>query len=88
MDETINVNINGEKYVFFKGISLEEVAKTFQNTSKYPIILARLNNSIKELTYQLTKDCTVEFLDLTSREGNRTHISGLTFVIVYAVKSL
>lgn len=88
MDETINVNINGEKYAFFKGISLEEVAKTFQNTSKYPIILARLNNSIKELTYQLTKDCTVEFLDLTSREGNRTHISGLTFVIVYAVKSL
>lgn len=88
MDETINVNINGEKYVFFKGISLEEVAKTFQNTSKYPIILARLNNSIKELTYQLTKDCTVEFLDLKSREGNRTHISGLTFVIVYAVKSL
>ncbi len=88
MDETVNIEINGKHYTFFKGISLEEVAKTFQATCKYPIILARVNNSIKELTEQLTKNCKVEFLDLTSREGNRTHISGLTFVIVYAVKSL
>lgn len=88
MDETINVTINEKKYVFFKGISLEEIAKTFQNTCKYPIILAKVNNSLKELTYQVSKDCDVKFLDLTSREGNRTHISGLTFVILYAVKSL
>ena len=88
MDETIKVVINGNEYSFFKGISLEEVAKTFQNTCKYPIILAKVNNSIKELNYQLTKNCVIKFLDLTSREGNRSHISGLTFVAVYAVKSL
>ena len=88
MDETIKVVINCKDYVFFKGISLEEVAKTFQNTCKYPIILAKVNNSIRELNYQLTKNCEIIFLDLTSREGNRTHISGLTFIAVYAVKSL
>ncbi len=88
MDETIKVVINDKDYVFFKGISLEEVAKTFQNTCKYPIILAKVNNSIRELNYQLTKNCEIKFLDLTSREGNRTHISGLTFIAVYAVKSL
>lgn len=88
MDETIKVVINGNEYSFFKGISLEEVAKTFQNTCKYPIILAKVNNSIRELNYQLTKNCVIKFLDLTSREGNRSHISGLTFVAVYAVKSL
>lgn len=88
MDETVKVKINGEDYVFFKGISLEEVAKSFQQSCRYPIILARVDNTIKELNYQLTKSCDITFLDLTSREGNRTHISGLTFVIVYAVKSL
>ncbi len=88
MDETITVNINGKDYEFFKGITLEEVSKTFQNTCKYPIILGKVNKKIKELTYQLTNNSTIEFLDLTSHEGNRSHISGLTFVIVYAVKSL
>lgn len=88
MDERIRVMIDNENYDFFKGISLEEIAKNFRDKYKYPIILAKVGNSIKELNYQLTKDSTVEFLDLTSREGNRTHISGLTFVIIYAVKSL
>ena len=64
MDETIKVVINDKDYVFFKGISLEEVAKTFQNTCKYPIILAKVNNSIRELNYQLTKNCEIKFLDL------------------------
>ncbi len=88
MNETINVKINGENYEYFKGISLEEIAKSFQAERKYPILLAKVNKNIRELSYQVTKDSKIEFLDLTSREGNRTHISGLTFIILYAVKSL
>ena len=88
MDETIKVTINGKIYEYFKGITLEEISKLFQSEQKYPILLARVDNSIKELTYQVTKNKEIEFLDLTSREGNRTHISGLTFVIIYAVKTL
>ncbi len=88
MNETIKVKVQDKIYEFFKGISLEEVAKSFQENYKYPIILAKVGKSLKELNYQLNKDCTVSFLDLTSREGNRSHISGLTFVILYAVKSL
>lgn len=88
MNETIKVKVEDKVYEFFKGISLEEVAKSFQENYKYPIILAKVGKSLKELNYQLNKDCIVSFLDLTSREGNRSHISGLTFVILYAVKSL
>ena len=88
MNETINVKINGKNYEYFKGTSLEEISKTFQAERKYPILLAKVNKSIKELTYQVTHDTKIEFLDLTSREGSRTHISGLTFIILYAVKTL
>ena len=88
MNETINVKINGKNYEYFKGITLEEISKTFQIERKYPILLAKVNKSIKELTYQVTHDTKIEFLDLTSREGSRTHISGLTFIILYAVKTL
>lgn len=88
MDETIKITINDNEYDFFKGITLEEVSKMFQADCKYPIILGKVNGKLKELTYQLVNNCKVEFLDLTTHEGNRTHISGLTFVMVYAVKSL
>ena len=88
MNETVNVKINGENYEYFKGISLEEISKSFQSICKYPIILAKVNKSIKELSYQVTHDAKIEFIDLTSKDGNRVHISGLTFVAVYAVKSL
>lgn len=88
MNETINVKINGKNYEYFKGITLEEISKTFQAERKFPILLAKVNKSIKELTYQVTHDTKIEFLDLTSREGSRTHISGLTFIILYAVKTL
>lgn len=88
MNENIEVLINKKKYQFPKGIVLEEIAKNFQDTCKYPIVLAKIGNAIKELSVPLNKSCEIEFLDLTSREGNRAHIAGLTFVVVYAIRSL
>lgn len=88
MNEFINVMINNQTYQFSKGITLEEISKNFQDTCKYPIVLARIGNSLKELNSSINKSCTIEFLDLTSREGSRAHICGLTFVTLYAVKSL
>lgn len=88
MNEKIKLIINNETYEYSKGISLEEVSKFFQKDMKYPIILARVDNSLKEMNTTMTKDAKIEFLDLTSREGNRVHISGLTYLIIYAVKIL
>lgn len=88
MMETIEVKINGKKYQMSKGMTLEEISKEFQKEYKYPIILARVNNRLKELTKVLEKSATIEFLDLSSREGNRSHISGLTYVLLYAIKKL
>ena len=88
MNENISVIVNNETYQYPKGISLSEISKNFQDSCKYPIVLARIGNSLKELNAPVNKSCTIEFLDLTSREGSRAHISGLTFVTLYAVKSL
>ncbi|MBR6948639.1 MAG: nucleoside kinase [Bacilli bacterium] len=87
MIETIEVTIKGKKYELTKGITLEEVANVAKD-GKYPILLARVNNRLKELTATLTEDAEVEFLDLTTREGNRCHISGLTYILLCAIKKL
>lgn len=88
MLDTIKLIINEKAYEYSNGITLEEVSKDFESKSKYPILLAKVNNRIKELNEVLTEDSVVEFLDLTTREGNRTHISGLTYLLVYAVRKL
>ena len=88
MIETIEVTINGKKYNYSRGITLQEIYMEHQENHKYPIILARVNNRLRELSYELKEDCNVEFIDLTTSEGNRTHVNGLTFVILYAVKKL
>lgn len=88
MIETIEVEINGKKYQMSKGMTLEEISKEFQKEFKYPILLGKVNNRLRELTKVITHDSTIEFYDLTSKEGNSSHISGLTYVLIYAVKKL
>lgn len=88
MIETINVKINGKKYQLSKGMTLQEIASQFQKEYKYPILLAKVNNRLQELTNPVNEDATIEFLDLTSKQGNRCHISGLTYVLIYSIKRL
>ena len=88
MIETIQAIIHGKKVELTKGITLEEVANDYAKDYKYPILLAKVNNTIKELNKPLKEDATVEFLDLTTKEGNRSHISGLTYILICAVKKL
>ena len=88
MIELVEVIVNDRKYKYNKDITLQEIAKEFQSSFKYPILLAKVNNTLKELTSPVKKDCTIEFLDLTDREGNRCHINCLTFIMIYAVKKL
>lgn len=88
MIETIKVNINGQVYNYSKDITINEIYKEHQSKYKYPIILAKVNGRLKELSAQLTDDSTIEFIDLTVKEGNRVHVNGLIFVLQYAVKKI
>ena len=88
MIESIEVTINDKKYKYSRGITLQEIFMEHQESHKYPILIARVNNRLRELSYKLKDNCEVEFLDLTSKEGNRVHVNGLTFIMLYAVKKL
>lgn len=88
MIQTIEVTINNKKYNYSKDTTLQEISAEHQVEFKYPILLARVNGTLKELSHKVLESSEIEFLDLTSREGNRTHINGLIFVMIYAVKRL
>lgn len=88
MIEQVEITVNNKKYNYSKDITLQEIYMEHQDELKYPIIIARVNNRLRELSSKITEDSTVEFLDLTSSEGNRVHVNGLIFVMQYAVKKL
>ncbi|MBQ3298511.1 MAG: nucleoside kinase [Bacilli bacterium] len=88
MIETLDLVVNGKKCKYNKGVSLYEIAKDFKEHYNYPILIAKVGNRLKELSSTVQEPCEVEFLDLTSREGNNVHINGLVYVMVYAVKKL
>ena len=88
MIEKLTLKINGKNYKYTRGLTLEEISKDFLNDYKYPILIARVDNRIKELNSVVEENCEIEFLDLTSREGNRTHISGLTYLLLYVIKKM
>ena len=88
MIEQIEITINNKTYKYSRGVTLQEIYMEHQEQHQYPIILAKVNNRIKELSYHIKENSRVEFLDLTSPEGNRVHISGLKFIMIYAVKKI
>ena len=73
MIETVKITIEGKTYEYNKNITLEEVLTEHQPSNRYPVLIARVNNRLRELTYTVKEDAEVEFLDLTSPEGNRIH---------------
>ena len=88
MIETVKITIEGKTYEYNKNITLEEVLTEHQPSNRYPVLIARVNNRLRELTYTVKEDAEVEFLDLTSPEGNRIHINGLILVFLYAVNNI
>lgn len=88
MIETLEITINNKKYNYSKDITLQEIYMEHQGDFRFPIILAKVNNRLKELSATLTESATVEFIDLTTSEGNRAHLNGLIFILQYAVKKL
>jgi len=88
MIEEITITVNGKDIKTTKGITLLQFSKQFMKDFAFPIILAKVNNSYRELSYILNQDVKVEFFDVTSRVGNRSYIAGLTFLLFVTVKEL
>lgn len=82
----IKVNINNTSVEVQKGISLLELSKNYQNNFKHEIIVAKVDGIYRELTDTITKDCDIEFFDLTNRGANSIYLNGLIYLTIVAFK--
>ena len=85
--ELICINSNSRINVV-AGTSLSDILNDIAFARPLPILVARVNNSYKDLSYRVYKPVTVEFLDMSHYEGYRVYQRTLSFVLQMATTEL
>lgn len=80
----IKVTVKNQVFELDPGITLEAL----KNQLGIEAYAATVNNRIRELTFPLTKNSDVVFLDLKDRDAVRIYEATLRYVIAMAVKNL
>jgi len=85
---SINLKIKGKSKEYEKGVTLYDVSKDYKDDYKYDILVGSINNKLMPLKTEVTKDCDVDFYDLTSLLGNNVYQKGLQFLFATSVKDV
>ncbi|MFW6371590.1 MAG: nucleoside kinase [Bacteroidota bacterium] len=90
MTKTVRIKcLNLNKSFFIeRGTSLQQIAKNLNIQLPHPILGAMVNNQIRELSFEVYNPKTVEFIDITHKDGIRMYIRGLSFLLYAAVRDL
>ncbi len=80
----MKVTINNKVYTYEKNTTLEKIKDDLGIVA----YAATVNNRLRELTYRLTFDAEVKFLDLSDKDAMRMYEQTLRYVILMAVKAL
>lgn len=86
MEKKITVTLKtGETWQVTAGTTLLELSQQFKERFVAPIALAIVDKELKELFVPITKDCHIEFIDTTHKDGYRAYERTLSFLLVKAV---
>ncbi len=89
MGKKIKVNFRGALTKEFDSeVTLLEVSESFKNNFDYPILAAKVDNDICDLSETLSKKCDIDFFDRSSSVGNSIYSRGLQFILILAVHRL
>ncbi|HPD67657.1 MAG TPA: hypothetical protein PLI27_06240 [Ignavibacteriales bacterium] len=81
------VNDNNH-YQIQAGTSLKELIDIIKSQTKFQIVGALVNNTVRELDYEIFAPKHIKFFDASSRMGMRMYTRGLSFVLIKAFYDL
>ncbi|ACL75789.1 nucleoside kinase [Ruminiclostridium cellulolyticum] len=84
----IFVTINNQRYELEDSTTLLELSKRFEKEYVSTIVAARVNNDIKELSFEIKENAEISFLDLTDEDGMRIYRRSLYFIFIMAVQDV
>ncbi|WP_291854771.1 nucleoside kinase [Marinilabilia sp.] len=71
-----------------RGTTLKEIAENQKISLKHPILGAMVNNKVRELSFEIYNPKTIEFFDITHKDGMRMYIRSLSFLLTAAAKEV
>ena len=84
MEQIVSIQVLGQNLKVKKGTSFETVAKQFQSYFKSPILLAKQNNKLIELSNSIQQEGEVMFYDISYMEGMRVYHRSVSFLMIKA----
>jgi uridine kinase len=87
MKTNVKITINNKIYEYPAGTSLLEISRDFQKDFENDIILAFVNNKLRELFKTISEDCTVRFVTTAEDAGYKTYMRGMILVMLKAFYS-
>ncbi len=89
MDKMIKIEYkDGLIKEYPENTSLSEIANSFQGRYNFPILIAKVDNVIEELAYNITKKCSIDFYDRSSTFGHTVYSHGVHFLMIVAIKKV
>ncbi len=81
--QQFKVTMNGETRVFDKKVALLDLL-TEEEKNEKNIICAKVNNRVRELTYEIYYDAEVEMLDLKAHQAMKMYEASLRYLVAMA----
>lgn len=82
----IKINIKNTFYEVLSNTTIEDFLKESTLKSNLNLYVgATVNNIPQDLTYKLTKDCSIDLIDITSTLGQKIYKNSLSFLFLKAV---
>ncbi len=88
MPEVINVVLGENTYQIERGATINDLLKRINYSSSFKPLLAKVDNVVHELDYNIMKPCKIEVLDLRDSDGNKAMVSALVFILIASIKDL
>jgi len=89
MNKQVNLNIvDAGTAAVPEGTSLLELSQSYAYIRTWPILVAKVDNELQDLSRKLLFNSTVEFLDLSDPNGYRAYQRSVSFLMVYAAKTV
>ncbi len=82
---SIVVSCMGEKKEYESGTSAAEIFEGYKAEFDSPIMLCKVNGTIRELSFRLTENCYLEWVTLDKSSGMKTYERGVTLMFLKAL---
>lgn len=79
---------NSTFYTIECGSTLSSLLEQINYTNEFPILAAYVDNRLKELSYTLYMEHSIEFIDITYPDGRRVYNRSLSFIAQKAISEL